>query len=165
MSLAVPLWHLVGTFEGPLAGIWGTTGGSWLGCCLLLMLELRLLQLLLKLRLLLILKVLHLRLQRWLLQLCWRSHSGSIVLLRLWGRRGILLLRRPRLLCCQLLLRKLLLSMLRLLWRHLLLPWDVRLRCASTEWRCIHPLRRSCCQVTRLQLRRICSRLCSIVNA
>jgi hypothetical protein len=86
VTLAVPLWHLVGTLEGPFAGIWGTTGGRWLGCWLLLMLELRLLQLLLKLRLLLILKMLHLRLRHWLLQLCWRSHSGSILLLRLWGR-------------------------------------------------------------------------------
>ena len=70
-------------------------------------------------------------------------------------------------------LRKVLLGMLRLLWqrlllllwRHLLLLWDAHLRCATTGWRCVRPLRRSCCQVARLQLRRIGTRLCSIVNA
>lgn len=102
VNLALLSQHLVGPLEGPLSGIWDAASGSWLGCCLLLLvLELRLLLLvLLRVRMLLLLRLLlTLRLLHWLLQLCWRSHSMSILLLRLWGRCSILLLRWPHLLC------------------------------------------------------------------
>ena len=123
VPLAKPSQHLVRAFEGPLASIWGehlgTAGGSWLGCRLL-MLELRLLLLLLELRLLLglrlllLLLLLNLRLLHRLLQLCWGSHGGCVLLLRLWNRRGVLLLRWPHLLCGQV-LHQVLLGRLRLL--------------------------------------------------